>query len=279
LLRKAGTWIAALVAVSATVIGGIAAAAADQKLVLKDGSDHWVREYERKGDRVRFYSTERDEWEEIPDSLVDWKATEEELHKPVKLPADLEPEKKAPPPRRYPVAPGVALPASEGVFGYDGKNLLGMFQSQAELANDRSRQIVGSLAPIVKLRSFVELPGAASGISFSGSSPVIYVQLSNVSPADIALVRVKPKGEKRVVGAVLSSAITRSQTESQEVVEVSREQVAPAQGETPAIIRLTPTTPLMPGEYAVVEYVQKGNLNLFVWDFGYHPETGGKKSR
>jgi hypothetical protein len=247
--------------------------------VLKDGSDHWVREYERKGDRVRFYSTERDEWEEIPESLVDWKATEDELHKPVKLPADIEPEKKAPPPRRYQVAPGVALPASEGVFGYDGKNLLGMFQSQTALVNDRSRQIVRSLAPILKLRSFVGLPGAASGISFSGSSPIIYVQLSRVSPADLALVRVKPKGEKRVVGEVLSSPITRSESESQELVEVSRQEVAPIQGETPAIVRLTPTKPLLPGEYAVVEYVEKGKLNLFVWDFGYHPESAGQKQR
>ena len=276
MLRNAGVWMAALVIVSAVAV---AAAAADQKLVLKDGSDHWVREYERKGDRVRFYSTEREEWEEIPESLVDWTATEDELHKPVKLPADIEPEKKAPPPRRYQVAPGVALPASEGVFGYDGKNLLGMFQSQTALSNDKSRQIVGSLAPVVKLRSFVELPGAASAISFSGSSPVIYVQLSKVSPADIALVHVKPKGEKRVVGEVLSSPITRSQSEEQEVVEVSREQVAPAQGETPAIVRLTPEKPLKPGEYAVVEYVEKGKLNLFVWDFGYHPEGGGQKPR
>ena len=154
-----------------------------------------------------------------------------------------------------------------------------MFHSQTALSNDRSRQIVGSLAPVVRLRSFVELPGTASGVSFSGSSPVIYVQLSKVSPADIALVRVKQKGEKRVVGEVLSSPITRSQEEQQEVVEVSREQVSPVQGETPAIIRLTHEKPLKPGEYAVVEYVEKGKLNLFVWDFGYHPESGGQKTR
>ena len=249
----------------------VAARAADQKLVLKDGSDQWVREYERKGDRIRFYSTEREEWEEIPDSLVDWKATEEELHKPAKLPADLEPEIKAPPPRRYQVAPGIVLPTSEGVYGYDGRNLLGIFQSQTAVTNDRSRQIVGTLAPVVKMRAFVELPGAASGISFTGSSPVIYVELNKVIPANIALVHVKPKGDKRVVGEVLISAITRSQDEMQEAVEVFREEVAPAQGETPPIVRLTPQKPLQPGEYAVVEYVEKGKLNLFVWDFGYHP--------
>src|SRR5215470_6799756 len=46
-----------------------------KKLVLKDGTFQLVRGYQRNGDRVRYLSAERGDWEEIPAAIVDWDAT------------------------------------------------------------------------------------------------------------------------------------------------------------------------------------------------------------
>src|SRR5690348_18374008 len=52
--------------------------AANFKLYLKDGTYQIIREYKVESDRVRFYSTERSDWEEVPLEMVDLKRTETE---------------------------------------------------------------------------------------------------------------------------------------------------------------------------------------------------------
>src|SRR3954468_18838966 len=65
--------------VLALIALALTAWAANQKLYLSDGTYQLVREYKVDGDRIRFYSIERGDWEEIPKELVDLARTEKEF--------------------------------------------------------------------------------------------------------------------------------------------------------------------------------------------------------
>ena len=242
--------------------------AADQKLVLKDGTDQQVRSYEVVGDRVRYYSLERRQWEEVPASLVDWEATEE-----ANRTADPIPEVELEAPPQLEVAPGLPLPEKEGVYAYDGKSLVRLEQSQGVVKNDRARNLLGAIIPGVKGRAWVELRDSAAKISLSGPQPVFYLQLSPLSPGGYGLVRLETKQDRRVVGEIQIHPITGKLSESQQIVPSALKPVpADRAPEGLSLLRLSPQEPLRPGEYAVVEFLEEGRLNLFVWDFRYPAE-------
>jgi len=62
-----------------TAAAALTVFARNYKLYMKDGEYHVVREHKVEGDRVRFYSVERSEWEEIPVALADLDRTSREV--------------------------------------------------------------------------------------------------------------------------------------------------------------------------------------------------------
>src|SRR5579872_1285094 len=107
-----------------------------RRLILKDGSYQLVTKYEVKGNRVRYMSAERNEWEELPESLVDWPATEKyekdrvagaSVPEAAQLDKELELEREREETLLPQVAPGLRLPEDSGVF------LLDSFQGEPQL--------------------------------------------------------------------------------------------------------------------------------------------------
>ncbi len=105
-----------------------------KKLMLKDGNFQLVREYERKGERVRYFSLERGAWEEIPAAMVDWDATAKAQADSDKASAALlgkihaqeeatKIETVLDVDASLQVAPGIFLPPGEGMFAIEGKSV------------------------------------------------------------------------------------------------------------------------------------------------------------
>ena len=146
------------------------AGAAAIKLYLKDGSYQLVTSYEVQGDRVRYYSLERSEWEEVPVSMVDFDSTkkgeaaQKELQKKQLEAARALDERHYNniEPTGFEIAPGFRLPTAEGVYACDGERVIPMVQSSGECVKDKKRFAL-SLAlpvPLLKNRELVVLDGA-----------------------------------------------------------------------------------------------------------------------
>jgi len=256
-----------------SVLAAPRSAWANLKLCLKDGTCQTVSSYEIHGDRVRYFSVERSDWEEIPASLVDFEATKRALEETKAAEKQQIDEAKQteqerfykPPDTGLEVAPGIHLPGDDGIFTVDGKRLVRLIQSSSETVTDKRRaaMVLAVPLPVVKTRSLVVLDGAKATIRLNDPLPVFYVQSAESLGTRLELVRLKPGKETRVVEDVDTSRGKNGKaTEVRTMVSLDRKQLAPN------IYSLKPLQALEAGEYVLGEVVDD-KLSLDVWDFGY----------
>src|SRR5215472_514992 len=268
-----------------------------KKLVLKDGTFQLVRNYERNGERVRYYSAERGAWEEIPASMVDWDATARaeaaEKSEEAAFASKVRTREEA---QRIEtvmdvdaslmVAPGVFLPPGEGMFAIDGKFVTQLEQAGAGVSTNKKqflKQVISPI-PIVPSKRNVEIPGSRAKIRVSGpqlefylreappdpdrTTPIVKSSRPGESGPEVELVRATVKGNKRQLETI-KSRFGESVEEGRKTIALERWEIAPT------VFRFTLGQPLEPGEYALAEILPDG-MNLFVWDFGVDPAGAAK---
>jgi len=247
------------------LLAAVLAFGANFRLYLKDGSYHIVREYQVNGDRVRFYSVERSEWEEIPLSLTDIGRTEAENKQRAqeisKEAAAVAAEEKF---EREQREERERVPQEPGVYLVDGKELRSIKQAESKAVSKKSRSVLKVLSPIpiVSGKTTIELDGEHSANLASMGRPEFYIRLANEERFGIAKMGAK-KGV-RVVQNWEIVPVTKELIETQQDVEVFRKQMEDG------LYKIWPMQPLEPGEYAVIEYTA-GKGNIQTWDFAYRP--------
>lgn len=273
---------------------------APHRLILKDGSYQLVAKYEVKGDRVRYYSSEREEWEELPNSLVDWSATDKFekdrtiTPEAIQLDKELEQERELEEAQLPQVAPGLRIPEPTGVFLLDNfqaqPQLLELNQSAGDVnRNTKGNIFRGAINPVASLKQTIELDGAHAAIQSHVDVPSLYINIDQAGdqqaeaqanrpaqpqqpekatvPFDrFRILKVEVKNNKRILGDV-KRQVTGKVSQEQHAVK------ATTTGLRGGWFKVTPTEPLAPGEYALVEMGEKEAMNLFVWDFGVNPKA------
>jgi len=169
-----------------------------QRLILKDGSYQPVTKYEVKGDRVRYLSAERNEWEELPANLVDWPATEKyekdrasgaSAPEAVELDKVLETERELDQAGLPQVAPGLRLPEPSGVFlldNYKGEpELVELQQSAGDLnRNTKANIFRGAINPVAGAKQTIEIEGEHAAVKSHADVPSIYINVEDLEPME-----------------------------------------------------------------------------------------------
>jgi hypothetical protein len=250
-----------------------------KKLMLKDGSFQLVREYQVDGDRVRYYSIDQRDWEEIPAALVDWDATKKVESEDAKRNAAIIAKVHALDVEHHAsvmdidasieVAPKVFLPPGEAVFEYDGKSVRQLSQAEADIKFSKSQMLKQVLIPIpiVPSRHTVSLKGTHAKFRIKSGQIEFYMRTADGREPNLDLLRAKVHNDKRDLEN-LDQIFHEEAATGRIALPIQRWEIA--QG----VYRFTLAQDLEPGEYAIAEVVQGSESSLYFWDFGVDSGAG-----
>ena len=237
-------------------------AAANLKLYMKDGNYQLVREYQVEGDRVKFYSLERGDWEEMPVALIDLKRTQGESQakqqKIEKQAKEISEEDAA---ARALQAEIMKIPQDPGVYQLENGTQLRIFklaESSVHSSKGRTALRLFSGIPFTG-KATLEIPEAHSLNIVKENRPEFYIQLAKEE--SFGIIKLTPKGGVRIAERLTTEPITKQTAEERDSVQVFTKQLTDS-----GLYKIWPQEPLEKGEYAVIEYTE-GKVNPQIWDF------------
>ncbi len=251
----------------------LAALANNVKLFFKDGTDQLVREYQVQGDRVRFYSLEREDWEEVPLAIVDLDKTKSEIKaRADAIRAETAAQAEEDKAERDARNEARRVPADPGVYLIEEQDsgpakLTPLKVGESKVVNNKGRNVLKIITPVplVSGKATLELDGLHASQGTANRSPEFYIRLSDEER--FGIVRLSEHKKNRVVEKLTIEPVIKEVQQEPDLVEVFRQQVGDE------VFKIWPQKPLEPGEYAVVQYAVE-KLDMQVWDFFIAPGTG-----
>ena len=237
-------------------------------LYLTDGTYQKVREYEVKDDRVRFYSLERSQWEEIPLDLIDLDRTKGEIAERESAKKSeqefWDAEEEAERAHRREVA---SVPKDIGVYLVEDGRMRTIPHAELEVVTNKKRSLLKVLAPIpiVAGKRNVYVKGLYSPNVIRSATPEFYLRLDREERFGIIRLEPSKKKQMRQVEEWSIVPVTNEVVEEHTDIEIFRREVGDG------LYKIWPKQPLEPGEYAVVEF-SPGEANVQAWDFGFRGE-------
>jgi hypothetical protein len=241
----------------------LTASAATVRLYLTDGTYQMVREYEVKQDRVRFFSTEREEWEEIPLDMIDLARTKKEVaEREATISAETKAQSEEDAAIRQAAKEVEQVPTKDGVYYVHGDKLEPIKIAESKIVNNKRRSVLKALSPLpfVTGKQTLELDGDTAELRIAEKRPEFYFRLSAEERFSIIKLTPTKKGA-RIVEKLEVIPVSKEVIETREEVDTFKKQVGDL------LFKIWPEKDLDPGEYALIQYTE-GKVNPQVWDFG-----------